>query len=496
MTDFKPPSDSSAPDTVSSTQNTSTMETRVTDGGAPAELASPAPGAGRSPPTSLGVSPPASGGWFATTMLMVALFALVLSGLLWQRLDRIQQELARRSADVAEESEKSRDSADQALTQVQELQARFSVAEVKLSEVTLQRTQLEELMLSVSRSRDDTLVLDIESGIRLAMQQAELTGSAQPLLAALQAADRRIGKAAQPRLNPVQRAMARDMERIKASAVADLPLLASRLDELARAVDEWPLANAEPRKRHASNQVKSAKESSKPPSAPGNIPAKHPPDVSTIVGQQAGGANAIEGSVDPGREASTGELMADPRQGEGVAVANTALDGHSKALTESHPPKKIASDKPRGHAEAAVTQLPSSELPATGWTGSVRSWWSGWWDKLASHVLTATRDLVRVSRIEEPDAVLLSPDQALFLRENIKLRLLNARLSLLSRQVSASRADMQVAKAAIAKYFDAQAPVNRAAQQSLADMLAASRSLELPRPEETLAALAKAAGGR
>lgn len=125
----------------------------------------------------------------------------------------------------------------------------MSVAEVKLSEVSLQRTQLEELMLSVSRSRDDTLVLDIESGVRLAMQQAELTGSAQPLLSALQAADRRIAKAAQPRLNPVQRAMARDMDRIKASPVADLPLLASRLDELARAVDEWPLLNAEPKKR-------------------------------------------------------------------------------------------------------------------------------------------------------------------------------------------------------------------------------------------------------
>jgi len=496
MTDFKPLSDSSAADTASSTQNPSATETRVTDGGAPAELASPSPGAGRSTSTPLGVSPSASGGWFATTMLMVALFALVLSGLLWQRLDRIQQELARRSADVAEESEKSRDSADQALTQVQELQARLSVAEVKLSEVTLQRTQLEELMLSVSRSRDDTLVLDIESGIRLAMQQAELTGSAQPLLAALQAADRRIGKAAQPRLNPVQRAMARDMERIKASAVADLPLLASRLDELARAVDEWPLANAEPRKRHVSSQLKPARDAAKSSSAPGAIPARHAPDASTSVGPQAGGGHAPEGSVDSAREAATGDLMADPRQGEGVAVANTAPDGHSKAVTESHPPKKVAADKPRVHADAAVTQPPSSEPPATGWVGSVRSWWSGWWDKLASHVLTATRDLVRVSRIEEPDAVLLSPDQALFLRENIKLRLLNARLSLLSRQVSASRADMQVAKAALAKYFDAQAPVNRAAQQSLADMLAASRSLELPRPEETLAALAKAAGGR
>ena len=134
--------------------------------------------------------------------------------MLWQRLDRIQQELAKRSADVAEESEKSRDSADQALELAQELQARMSVAEVKLSEVSLQRTQLEELMLSVSRSRDDTLVLDIESGVRLAMQQAELTGSAQPLLSALQAADRRIAKAAQPRLNPVQRAMVRDLSLI------------------------------------------------------------------------------------------------------------------------------------------------------------------------------------------------------------------------------------------------------------------------------------------
>lgn len=42
-----------------------------------------------------GPAQPAGGGWFATTMLMVALLALVLSGLLWQRLDRIQQELAK-----------------------------------------------------------------------------------------------------------------------------------------------------------------------------------------------------------------------------------------------------------------------------------------------------------------------------------------------------------------------------------------------------------------
>ena len=145
--------------------------------------------------------------------LAISGVALALGVVLWQRLDRIQQELVRRAAQVAEDATGARITAEQAQTLTQGLQARLAVAEVKLSEVSLQRSQLEELMLSMSRSRDDTLVLDIESGLRLASQQAELTGSVQPLVSALLAADRRIAKAAQPRLNPVQRAMARDIGR-------------------------------------------------------------------------------------------------------------------------------------------------------------------------------------------------------------------------------------------------------------------------------------------
>ena len=38
-------------------------------------------------------------------------------------------------------------------------------------------------------------------------------------------------------------------------------------------------------------------------------------------------------------------------------------------------------------------------------------------------------------RIDQPEAMLLAPDQAFFLRENLKLRLLNARLALLARRV-------------------------------------------------------------
>jgi uroporphyrin-3 C-methyltransferase len=77
-----------------------------------------------------------------------------------------------------------------------ETAAKLAVTEVKLSEVALQRSQIEGLIQSLSRSRDENLVIDIESSIRLAQQQAQLTGSVAPLLAALKTAEARIAKTA------------------------------------------------------------------------------------------------------------------------------------------------------------------------------------------------------------------------------------------------------------------------------------------------------------
>jgi len=385
-------------------------------------------------------------------MLVVALVALLLSGMLWQRLDRIQQELAKRSASVAEESEQSLETAHEAKAQVQELQARLTLAEVKLSEVSLQRTQLEELMLSVSRSRDDTLVLDIESGIRLAMQQAELTGSTQPMLSALQAATRRIDKSAQPRLNPVQRAMARDMDRIKASTVADLPMLAARLDELSRSVDEWVLTNDVSRQRGVGGKAV------KPKGATG-----------------AGAAPEATGAVLP----AVGPEIEATREPGSKDGAKDTVDAAGRKTTP---------------AKGKAPVEPEVQAPSTGWM----SWSAGTavLSRWLEPVWHGVRDLVRVSRIDEPEAVLLSPQQSVFLRENLKLRLLNVRLSLLSRQVTAARADMQYIKTALSKYFDPNYPSNKLAMQSLDEALQASKALDLPRPDDTLAALATAAGGR
>lgn len=338
----------------------------------------------------------------------LAAVALAGTAVLWQRLARTQEELARRTTDAQAELAAARVLADQAQAAVADLQARLGVAEVKLSEVSLQRTQLEELMLSVSRSRDDALVQDLEAALRLAIQQSQLTGSVQPVVTALQGAQQRIERAAQPRLNPVQRAIARDLERIRAASLVDVPALVTRLDELARAVDEWPLRSGPP----------------------------------------------LDEPIRPaGTPESAGEPSPAPTAGEGGAATDSAW------------------------VRARV---------------SVQRWIEAGWARLQ----VATRDLVRLRRIDQPEAVLLAPEQAYFLRENVRLMLLNARLGLLARQFDSARADVRTVERHLRRYFETDAPRMRQALDTLTALQRELRQETLPRPDETLAALSAAAGGR
>jgi uroporphyrin-III C-methyltransferase len=308
--------------------------------------------------------------------------ALLVSSLLWQRLSGIQEQLARQSADSASQAIEARTLARQAQDLARDTAARQAVMESRLSEVAMQRTQLEELMQSLSRSRDETLVVDIESSIRLAQQQAQLSGSLDPLLAALRTADQRLARAAQPRLNRVRAAVARDIERLNAARVTDLPGLLARMDELVRQVDDLPLTNA-------------------------------------VASGGAGGT---------------------PRE--------------------------------QLHADAS------------------------WWQHGLVVLREEARALLRVSRIDHPDAVLVAPEQGFFLRENLKLKLLNARLAVLSRQTDSARADVASASAALNRYFDPASRKTQAAAGLLQQIQTQIRAIELPRLDETLAAIATSAAGR
>jgi uroporphyrin-III C-methyltransferase len=338
---------------------------------------------------------------WALLVVALAAAALLSSFLLWQKLSTIQEELARRSTDSGAQAIEARTLARQAEDATRALAARLTLQETRISEVSLQRSQLEELMQSLSRSRDENLVVDVESALQLAQQQAQLTGSAEPLLAALKSAEQRLARAAQPRLNPLQRAIARDLDRIKAASLTDVPVLMLKLDELARLADELPLANA------------------------------------------------------------------------------------MSSAAASMPPATVVVPRHAASAAGGLSLAWFDEL-------SLSAWSRGALDSLRDEA----RKLLRVSRIEQPEAALLAPEQAFFLRENLKLRLLNARLGLLSRQTDSTRTDLAGASSWLGKYFDPASRKTQAAVQLLDQVQSQLKTSELPRLDETMAALSTAAAGR
>jgi uroporphyrin-3 C-methyltransferase len=339
--------------------------------------------------------------WVAGLLLMVVIaasFALAWSA--QQRVRKLEQELVRRQQDSQTQSGEARLLAKRADDTARESAAKVTLLEARLAEVSIQRTQLEDLIQSLSRSRDENVLVDIDAGLRVAQQQATITGSAEPLVSALKQADDRLARYAQPRLEGVRRAIARDIDRVKAVGVPDIAVLSIKLDEAIRLVDELPLlSQAEQRKEAAKPSVGAAK----PPARGASVPAA-----------------------------------------------------------------------------------------PNGWMASVSDRWSSAMQTLWGE----TRTLVRVTRIDHPEAALVAPEQAFFLRENLKLRLLNARLAVLSRQFDTVQTDVQNAQQALDRYFDRSSRRTGVASDLLKQVAAGARQVGLPRPDDTLAALAAANAGR
>jgi uroporphyrin-III C-methyltransferase len=140
----------------------------------------------------------------------------------------------------------------------------------------------------------------------------------------------------------------------------------------------------------------------------------------------------------------------------------------------------------------AAAPAAAASAPVTSWTGIAREQWGAMVDDVWQEV----RSLVRVTRIDNPEAMLVAPEQAFFLRENLKLRLLNARLALLSRQFDTAQADLRDAQSALDRYFDKNQRRVVQATELVRQVAAQSRQVTVPRPDATLAAIATASAGR
>jgi uncharacterized protein HemX/uroporphyrinogen-III synthase len=316
----------------------------------------------------------------APLLLLVAIvLAGALAALFWfdarERIDATQQELARRLRDIENDAREARSMARQAQEALRDAQGKLGQLEARVAESQSQQLALEALYQDLSRNRDEWQLAEIEQVLTIASQQLQLAGNVRAALLALQLAEARLARAERPQFLPVRRALAQDIERLKALPTLDFPGMSLRLDRLVAQVDSLPLAYEE--------------------------------------------------------------------RGERVSAAKQAKPAEER----------------------------------------------GFWSRLGAEVWGELRQLVVVRTLNDAEPPLLPPSQAYFLRENLRLRLLNARLSLLSRDEAGYRQDLRAAQAWITRYFDPQSKQTAEALAQLKELSSATLSFEMPSITESLEAV-------
>jgi len=318
----------------------------------------------------------------ALLTLIAVILAAGLAALFWldarQRIGGTQEELARRLRDIEGDVREARSTARQAQELVREAQAKIGQLESRLAESQSQQLALEALYQELSRNRDEWQLAEIEQVLAIGSQQLQLAGNTRAALLALQLAEARLARADRPQFVPIRRALARDIERVKALPAVDVAGMSARIDALVAAVDSLPLAFDE-----------------------------------------------------------------------------------------------------RSEREPAAKSGPAD---------AERGFWS-FWSRLGSEIRSELRSLVVVRQVNTPDPPLLPPTQAYFLRENLRLRLLNARLSLLMRDEAGYREDMRAAQAWVRRYFDTRSKQTADALAQLKALSSASLSFEMPSISESLEAV-------
>lgn len=111
------------------------------------------------------------------------------------------------------------------------------------------------------------------------------------------------------------------------------------------------------------------------------------------------------------------------------------------------------------------------------------------WQQLAVDFWGELRSLVRIQRFDRDEPALLAPGQVFFLRENLKLRLLNARLALLAHDQWTFRNELKQARIWVDRYFDNRDKSVQTAQSTLKQLSATEISIELPNLNESLTAI-------
>ncbi|MGH6611733.1 MAG: uroporphyrinogen-III C-methyltransferase [Burkholderiaceae bacterium] len=315
--------------------------------------------------------------WIAIIALGLAIFA---AGYTYRQLNNVKRESARRLAELQQAVSTANETATRADAEARAARQQAAVVEARLAEEQGQREALEQLYSDLSRGRDEAVLVEVERLITLAAQELQLGGNVATALAALQTADARLSRTDNARFLQLRRVLARDIERLKAAPTVDFTGIALKLDQLASAVNNWPL----------------------------------------------------------------------------LASATA-------------PPSSTA------HAPEAAEPPPSSWLE--------RQW------RMIRNELGEYRDLIRIRHVDAPESVLLDSQQQALMRQQLRLRLLNARQALLARNDRLFRADLAEAQELMKRYVDTRAPLAANALATLKQLASTALSVEVPTIGDSMAAV-------
>jgi uroporphyrinogen III methyltransferase / synthase len=334
---------------------------------------------------------PKKGGGASNVLLwlVVVILAVAAGGgafVLNRKFERHDAQLAQQVQQADAQAANLRAKSDQAASETAALNTQVIQLQGKLADAEAHSQALQQQYQDLASNRDDWTIAEVEQILSSASQQLQLTGNVQLALFALQSADTRLAASNGPQVVAIRKAIAQDIDKLKATPSTDLTGLAIKLDTAISQIDNLPLAG-------------------EAPITPARAQAAEPADSASIA-------------------AATGE----PR-------------------------------------------------------------WKVLWRQIYSGIGQQLSSLVSVRRIDNADAMLVSPDQGYFVRENVKLRLLSARLSLLSRSEPTLKSDLHSADAALAKYFDPSSKKVESVRDLVKQVDAASLAVAVPNLDESLAAV-------
>jgi uroporphyrin-III C-methyltransferase len=153
-----------------------------------------------------------------------------------------RSDLQKQLSDLDASSRQARALAAQSQSAALEIETRLRGLEGQITDLQTQQTALSALYRDLSINKEEVVLAEVERAVAIANQELLLAGDVRLAIRAMEDAERRLERIDRPSLQGIRRVVDQDLRRLRAIPVADVSGMSLRLENLANAVDQLPLA--------------------------------------------------------------------------------------------------------------------------------------------------------------------------------------------------------------------------------------------------------------